>query len=386
VARRSALAVLVLACWLAPPSTASAQLPAPLFAFEHDATRDGTATEIHSGFWISPDDLDGNGDPVDDREPNTYETFEFEVPEGTEAGSLDVRVVWANPLIDLDVFLYRMRDDGSVVPQNLASATTVGRPDEQLHYRPAVGNVEADRYLIVVDNWCSSPSDPGWSPALCAMATEIPNEDDFAGEVRLGPALSNPLPAVSLTGPTSGKAGDTLTFSANATDDDPVLDNYSFDFNNDGRFESDNLRSNVVSHRFDSAGYYNVGVRVRDQDGDTAFASLKLVISGPAISIVSARGLLRSFSLDRPVFGGRKRHKLVVRYRLREAGRTVVSLYRGKKRVKRLSTGNRRANRTYTITISPRALRKGATYTVRLSVRSTDGKRTQSARLSAKRL
>ena len=47
------------------------------------------------------------------------------------------------------------------------------------------------------------------------------------------------------------------------------------------------------------------------------------------------------------MFGGRKSRKLVVRYRLREAGRAVVSLYRGKKRIKRLSAGNRRANQTY---------------------------------------
>jgi len=86
------------------------------------------------------------------------------------------------------------------------------------------------------------------------------------------------------------------------------------------------------------------------------------------------------------VFGGRKNNKLVVSYRLREPGRAIVSLYRGKRRIQRLASGNRRANRTYRINISPKKLRKGATYTVRLSVRSTDGKRTQSARLSAKRL
>ena len=86
------------------------------------------------------------------------------------------------------------------------------------------------------------------------------------------------------------------------------------------------------------------------------------------------------------MFGGRKLNKLVVRYRLREPGRAIVSLYRGKKRIKRLSAGNRRANRTYRLTVSPKKLRKGATYTVRLFVRSADGKRTQSSRLSAKRL
>jgi hypothetical protein len=368
------------------PSTASAQLPPPLFAFEHNAALDGTEDEIVSGFWVPPDDENGNGDPIDDRPDNTYETFEFEVPEGTQAGSLNIRVAWADPRIDLDVYLYRFREDGSLVPQNIASSATFGDPFEELQYRPAIGDVETDRYLIVVDNWCSSPSDPGSSAADCGFATEIPNEDDFAGEVRLGPALiSNPLPSVSLTGPTTATAGDTLTFTANATDDEPI-ENYAFDFNNDGRFESDNLRANVVSHRFESAGYYDVGVRVRDQDGDTAFASLKLVVSGPAISIVSARGLLSSFKLNRPVFGGKKNRKLIVRYRLREPGRAIVSLYRGKKRVQRLASVNRRANRTYRINISPKKLRRGATYTVRMFVRSSDGKREQRVRLSAKRL
>jgi hypothetical protein len=371
---------------LALPSTASAQLPPPLFEFEHDATRDGTSSEIVSGFWVGPEDGNNNGDPLDDRVPNSYETFEFTVPAGTQAGSFNVHVEWAEAQNDFDVYVYRVRPDGSVVPDSIASSAAFGDTDEDAEYRPAVGNVEPDTYLVVVDNWCTSLADDGASAARCGFTSDTPDEDNFSGEVRLGPALvSNPLPAVALTGPTSGTAGDTLTFTASATDDEPI-ENYAFDFNNDGRFESDNLRSNVVSHRFDAAGYYNVGVRVRDQDGDTASASLKVAISGPASRIVSARGLLSSFKLNRPVFGGRKRAKLVVRYRLREPGRAIVSLYRGKRRVQRLSSGNRRANRTYRINISPNKLRKGATYTVRLSVRSTDGKRRQSARLSAKRL
>ena len=64
----------------------------------------------------------------------------------------------------------------------------------------------------------------------------------------------------------------------------------------------------------------------------------------------------------------------------------IVSLYRGKKRVRRLSAGNRTAGRTYRLTVKPGKLKRGATYTVRLSVRSADGKATQRARLSAKRL
>ena len=86
------------------------------------------------------------------------------------------------------------------------------------------------------------------------------------------------------------------------------------------------------------------------------------------------------------MFGGRKNAKLVASYKLREAGKATLTLYRGKKRVKRLSTGSRRANKTYKVRIKPKKLKKGATYTVRLSATSADGKRTQKVRLSAKRL
>ena len=74
----------------------------------------------------------------------------------------------------------------------------------------------------------------------------------------------------------------------------------------------------------------------------------------------------------------------MVRYRLRERSRVTVSLYRGSKRVRRLSRGSKRANRTFRIVVAPRGLRR-ATYTVRLSARTASGKR-QRARLSSRRL
>jgi hypothetical protein len=386
VAHRSVLAVLVAAFLLALAPAASAQLPPPFFAFEHDSTRDGTPNEVVSGFYGGDDGDNSNGDPLADRVPNSYEYFDFTVPEGSEYGSFNVHVEWADPRIDLDVYVYRLTPGGDMVSNNVASSASFGDNDEDAGHRPAVGNVRPDTYRIVVDNWCSSPTDPGSSPAACGFATEIPNEDDFSGEVRFGGALiSNPLPTVILDGPASGTTLEPLTFTANATDDEPI-ENYAFDFNNDGRFETDNLRSNVVSHRFESAGVYDVGVRVTDRDGDRAFATKEVTIRQVAGTIVRAAGLLSSFKLNRPVFGGRKNRKLVVRYRLREAGRVIVSLYRGKRRISRMSSGNRVANRTYKITINPRRLRRGSTYTVRLFVRSADGTRVQRARLSAKRL
>ena len=384
MARRSLLATLVGAFLFALVAPASAQLPPPLFAFEHDASRDGTPNEIVSGFYGGNDDANRNGDPLDDRRPNSYETFEFTVPEGANAGSFTVHVQWENAQNDLDVYVYRKRPDGSIVPRNIAAAAAFGDNTEDAEYRPPVGNVEADTYLIVVDNWCTSVSDPGASPAACGFTTDTPDEDFFSGEVRLGPALvSNPLPSVSLAGPESGSVGQSLTFTATASDDEPI-DNYAFDFDGDGRFEADNLLSSTASHRFERAGFVNVGVRVTDRDGDRAFASRKVVISGPAATVGAALKPLQGFKLNRPVFGGRKGRTLVVRYRLRERARVLVSLYRGRQRMRRLSRGSRRASRTFRIVVAPRGLRR-ATYTVRLSVRTASWKR-QRARLSSRRL
>ena len=74
----------------------------------------------------------------------------------------------------------------------------------------------------------------------------------------------------------------------------------------------------------------------------------------------------------------------MIRYRLREASTVSVTLLRGNRRVRTLSTGSRTADRTYRIVLKSRNLRAG-NYTLRLSAKTADG-RTQTARLSAKRL
>ena len=120
-------------------------------------------------------------------------------------------------------------------------------------------------------------------------------------------------------------------------------------------------------------GLYTVGVRVLDNDGAPAFSSLDVRVSGPAApanpGTTAACDLDHQapaagpFSSIRPAFGGRKRHRWSCATGSARPGVTIVSLYRGKKRIKRLSAGNRRANQTYKIRISPKKLRKGATST-----------------------
>ena len=73
----------------------------------------------------------------------------------------------------------------------------------------------------------------------------------------------------------------------------------------------------------------------------------------------------------------------MVRYRLRERARVSLTLYRGSRRIRRISAGVRERRRTYRVVLRSAHLRRGL-YTVRIVVRGASG-RVQAARLSARR-
>jgi hypothetical protein len=130
---------LVFACAFAlasaPSASAQEELAPPDYAFEHDSSRDGTADEIHSGFY-GGDDLDNsNGDPLQDRYDNTYEYFYF-TPNSANYGSFTVNINWGDPRIDFDLYVYRVRPDGEIVPANVASSAAGGTTAENATYTP----------------------------------------------------------------------------------------------------------------------------------------------------------------------------------------------------------------------------------------------------------
>lgn len=356
-------------------------------SFGHDDSLDGTPGEIVSGAFGGED---GIADPLAQRVPNSYETFAFVVPEGNPSGSVTVNVTWQDPRLDIDLYLYRYKRDGTtLVPLSIASSASFGDNDEELTYYPAIASnpVEPGRYLVVVDNWCTDEADPvAIDIGGCGIGDPVPtDEDDFIGKVTFGAGLPfNTAPTAAITGPATVKRGGTATFTAAATDPDGRVANYAFDLDGDGRFETDNATANVVAKRFDTPGSYNIGLRVTDDAGGHGYASTKLVVTAEAG--VAARTLITGFRLNRPVFGGRGKAKLKVSYRLREAGRVTLSLWRGKKRVKRLVDDKARAAaRTYRVTLKPRGLKRGR-YTLRLTARTSNGQTRQIAKLFAKRL
>ncbi len=432
-------ALLVLA--LAP--LASAQTTSGTLRFEHDDSLDGDPnTEIVGGFFGAipatgtPDEqratiyefLEGNDDDDDFDLPNpdrnfAWETFEFaaksHAADGTpiENGSFTASVRWGNPDVDFDVSVYRRLADGALDPEPIAGSASGGTTAENATYfapySPADPQppVETDceptpettdpaettqcRYVVYVDNWCSSDTDPtdvelaeDYGADFCEQG-DYGDEDDWTGEVTFAPLVrTNVPPTADISGPASGTTGQDLVFTGSGTDSDGTIAGYAFDLDGDGRYEFDNGENATVSKRFDTAGTYSVGVRVTDDRGGVGYDSQAVIITGssaaaPTVAAKPKPALVSSFKLGRPVFGGSRNAKLVIRYRLSEAARVTLSIYRGNRRVRRI-VRNRSANRTYRLTVSPRRLKRG-NYSIRLRAVTASGA-VQSARLSAKRL
>jgi hypothetical protein len=392
-----AVAALLILAFAATAPAQQQQDAEVALSFGHDDSRDGTADEVVSGFFGGDD---ATLDPLANRVPNSYETFPFVVSEDARPGTFTVRIDWGSADIDLDLYVYRQRADGSLVRTALASSAQGGTTSEEATFLPSGGDpVPAGTYVVVVDNWCSNDADPLAAPeGGCDFSATTPpqpaiDEDDFTGRVTFGAAPSvNPLPVVTIAGPPSGLVGQALSFTATATDDGAVR-NFAFDLDGDGRFELDNALNGVATQAFAAAGTYNIGVRVTDDRGGQSYASRAVSIAAPAPTVttpppppapVLQASLFRSLQLTRPVFGGRRNTSLQVRFAVREAGETRIELFRGSRLARRVLRSQRTAGRTFTATIRSRGLRAGL-YTVRVRHRTAAG-RTEVVRLNARLL
>ncbi|HET8952302.1 MAG TPA: PKD domain-containing protein [Solirubrobacteraceae bacterium] len=374
---RLALAVLLV---LAVAAVAGAQsLPTQKFA--HDGTRDGTATEIHSGFWNGDPP---SGDPLAARYANTYETFQVLVPDGTRHSRLESSIGWNEPRIDLDLSIYRLRSDGRPDGPAIARSAAKDRATERAVYAPAGATVAPGRYLVVVDNVCSRDNDEDprtpnpADRANCGIGADVPDEDDFEGTVTLG----NQAPQVTLTGPTSVPAKENATFRATASDPDGSIATYLFDLDGDGTYELDSDGIPEASATFPTRGRRTIGVQVLDDSGAAAFATWNVNVTRP----IDTRPPLRTFRLSGPTFGGATKRALVITYRLREKARVEVKLRRGAgvgKLVRVIERGVRTRSRYHRIRVQPSHLRRGR-YVVRIFVQGASGKR-QVAQLAARR-
>jgi hypothetical protein len=94
-------------------------------------------------------------------------------------------------------------------------------------------------------------------------------------------------------------------------------------------------------------------------------------------------GLLQSYKLGRPVFGGSSNGPLTAAYRLSEAGRVTVTVRRGTRVIHRFALKRVRAHRTYRLRLAAKRLRR-ADY--RVTLVATAGRRRVTSTLVSRRL
>jgi hypothetical protein len=93
--------------------------------------------------------------------------------------------------------------------------------------------------------------------------------------------------------------------------------------------------------------------------------------------------LLRSYKLERPVFGGTTRRSLGISYRLLSSARVTVTVRRGKQVVKRYRAATRSAGRTHRLRFAQKRRPRGD---YRVTVRATRSGRTVQRTLTSRKL
>jgi hypothetical protein len=93
--------------------------------------------------------------------------------------------------------------------------------------------------------------------------------------------------------------------------------------------------------------------------------------------------LLRSYKLERPVFGGTSRKSLGISYRVLETSRVTVTVRRGRKVVKRYRTAAAGPGRTHRLRFAQKRRPRGD---YKVTVRAVRGKRSQRRTLTSRKL
>jgi len=149
-----------------------------------------------------------------------------------------------------------------------------------------------------------------------------------------------------------------------------------------------NGRANRAGRRV-SDGYYFVRFRIRVAPGVIDYRRVPLRRAGGRFSVRRSFyrretcGLLRSYKLTRPVFGGRTNRALGVSYQLNVDARVRVEVLRGTRVVRRFAARSRRARMTYRLRFAARG-RAAGEYRFRITV--TRGRTIERSTLTARRL
>lgn len=236
--RRALLVAVAVAAVFAGPAAAKTH---PDFNFQSH----GTATQ--------PGAVVGLGSP------GSYEDVPFTIASDEADGAVAVRIQWASPADDWDLYVYFKPPGGGDLEQ-VASSAQGETTDEQAVIQAQSGPIEAGDYIIRVQNYAST-------------------NPSFTGTVKFTPYTPpNVAPKARLSAPKRAVAGKKVTLNASKSkDSDGRIVAYQFDLNGDGSFETDNGAKPKLKHAF-KTGFRYVTVRVVDDKGERAYATAKIAV------------------------------------------------------------------------------------------------------------
>lgn len=243
------------------PPTASAATT-PNFNFRHGEANYRTSAATVPGAYLG-----GERQPCPaSGMPCTYEAHEFEIKPGEENGAFSVTITWGSADDDWDLYVYRVRADGSVDQNSPVASSAQGGTTEETATSPSSPDapIEPGVYRIYVDNW--------------AVATS----QDWEGFVAFQPFVAaNRRPTAVLTAPATAAHDQPVTLDgsgSNDTDGDKLVE-YAWDLDGNGSFEvagPEPTRTVTLP-----SGRRHVALRVKDERGGIDFARHAIDVALP---------------------------------------------------------------------------------------------------------
>jgi PKD repeat protein len=113
------------------------------------------------------------------------------------------------------------------------------------------------------------------------VALRVTDNDGLTGVTTRTVSITNQAPTAALSASTTGAlVGEPVTLDASGSaDPDGTLASYQWDLDGDGSFETPGGTTPIIDKSFTGAGQVRVGVRVTDDDGATADATVALDIT-----------------------------------------------------------------------------------------------------------